>query len=360
MRAVVITPGQKASDRLVEVPDPTPESGEALIRVLSVGVDGTDDELVSGQYGQAPEGDDQLIIGHESLGRVVEPAGDLPAGQLVAAIVRRPDPVPCLNCAHDEWDYCLNGQYTERGIKGQHGFLADYYTEQPKYLVRVPDELERVGMLVEPTTIAVKALEQVDVIQRRLTWDPKRALVTGAGPIGLLAAAVLALRGLEVVVYNRSDRGPKVDLTRAIGAEYVAAGSVEFGHDLAREHGPFDLAIEATGFSPLAFRLLDTVGANGVAVLTGVSGGDRVAELPVDHLNLEAVLQNKVLVGTVNADRQNFERAVADLAGIEQRWPGWLQRMITLRVPLERYSEALHRGPEDVKAVVDVAAGSSR
>jgi threonine dehydrogenase-like Zn-dependent dehydrogenase len=360
MRAVVITPGQQDSDRLVEVPDPTPKPGEALIRVLSVGVDGTDDELVSGQYGQAPEGDDQLIIGHESLGWVVEPAGDLPAGQLVAAIVRRPDPVPCLNCAHDEWDYCLNGQYTERGIKGRHGFLAEYYTEQPKYLVRVPDELERVGMLVEPTTISVKALEQVEVIQRRLTWEPKRALVTGAGPIGLLAAAVLALRGLEVVVYNRSDRGPKVDLTHAIGAQYVAAGSVELGHDLAREHGPFDIAVEATGFSPLAFRLLGTVGANGVAVLTGVSGGDRVAELPVDHLNLEAVLQNKVLVGTVNADRQNFERAVADLAGIEQRWPGWLQQMITRRVPLERYSEALHRAPEDVKAVVDVDAGSSQ
>jgi threonine dehydrogenase-like Zn-dependent dehydrogenase len=360
MRAVVITPGQQDSDRLVEVPDPTPTPGEALVRVLSVGVDGTDDELVSGQYGQAPDGDNQLIIGHESLGRVVQPAGDLAEGQLVAAIVRRPDPVPCLNCANDEWDYCLNGQYTERGIKGRHGFLAEFYAEQPKYLVRVPDELGRVGMLVEPTTISVKALEQVEVIQRRLTWEPNRALVTGAGPIGLLAAAVLRLRGLEVVVYNRSESGPKIDLTSAIGAQYVTAGSVELGHDLAREHGPFDLAIEATGFSPLAFRLLDTVGTNGVAVLTGVSGGDRVAELPVDHLNLEAVLQNKVLVGTVNADRQNFERAVADLAGIEQRWPGWLQRMITKRVPLERYSEALRRGPDDVKAVVDVKTDSNR
>ncbi len=359
MRAVVITPGQKASNRLVEVPDPTPKSGEALIGVLSVGVDGTDDELVSGQYGQAPEGEDQLIIGHESLGRVVEPAGDLPAGQLVAAIVRRPDPVPCLNCAHDEWDYCLNGQYTERGIQGRHGFLAEYYTEHPRYPVRVPDELERVGMLVEPTTISVKAFEQVEVIQRRLTWQPQRALVTGAGPIGLLAAAVLALRGLEVVVYNRSESGPKVDLTRELGAQYVAAGSVELGHDLASEYGPFDVAIEATGFSPLAFRLLDTVGHNGVAVLTGVSGGDRTAELPVDHLNLEAVLQNKVLVGTVNADRGNFEQAVEDLVQVEQRWPGWLERMITLRPPLERYREALDRGPQDVKAVVDVAAATA-
>jgi threonine dehydrogenase-like Zn-dependent dehydrogenase len=359
MRAVVITPGQKDSDRLVEVPAPTPGAGEALVQVLSVGVDGTDDELTSGQYGEAPQGQDHLIIGHESLGRIMEPAGDLQAGQLVAAIVRRPDPVPCLNCAHDEWDYCLNGQYTERGIKGRHGFLAEYYTEHPKYLVRVPDELERVGMVVEPTTISVKAFEQVEVIQRRLTWEPQRALVTGAGPIGLLAAAVLALGGLEVVVYNRSESGPKVDLTRELGAQYVAAGSVELGHDLAKQYGPFDVAIEATGFSPLAFRLLDAVGRNGVAVLTGVSGGDRTAELPVDHLNLETVLQNKVLVGTVNADRGNFEQAVKDLAGIEQRWPGWLERLITLRPPLERYGEALNRGPQDVKAVVDVAAAAT-
>jgi threonine dehydrogenase-like Zn-dependent dehydrogenase len=263
-----------------------------------------------------------------------------------------------LNCAHDEWDYCLNGQYTERGIKGRHGFLAEYYTEDPRYLVRVPDGLEAVGMLVEPTTISVKALEQVEVIQRRLTWQPTRALVTGAGPIGLLAAAVLALRGLEVVVYDRAERGPKVDLARELGARYVAAATVDVGHDLARAHGPFDLAIEATGFSPLAFRLLDTVGRNGVAVLTGVSGGTRTATLPVDHLNLEAVLQNKGLVGTVNADRANFEQAVSDLAAIEQRWPDWLHRMITLRVPLERYGEALDRAPDDVKAVVDVGAGT--
>jgi threonine dehydrogenase-like Zn-dependent dehydrogenase len=359
MRAVVITLGRKDSDRLVDVPDPEPEAGEALVEVLSVGVDGTDDELASGQYGEAPEGEDELIIGHESLGRVVEPAGGLAAGQLVAAIVRRPDPVPCLNCAHDEWDYCLNGRYTERGIKGRHGFLAEYYTEHPKYLVRVPDELERVGMLVEPTTISVKALEQVEVIQRRLTWQPQRALVTGAGPIGLLAAAVLTLRGFEVVVYNRSDSPRKVELTQELGAQFVTTDSADLGHDLADEYGPFDVAIEATGFSPLAFRLLDTVGHNGVAVLTGVSGGDRTAELRVDHLNLEAVLQNKVLVGTVNADRGNFEQAVADLAQVEQRWPGWLERMITLRPPLERYREALDRGSEDVKAVVDVAAATA-
>lgn len=354
MKAVVIAPRQPGSDRLLEVPDPVPADGELLVQVLSVGVDGTDDELVAGEYGEAPDGEEHLVIGHESLGRVVEPAGELRAGQLVAAIVRRPDPVPCLNCGHDEWDYCLNGLYTERGIKGRHGFLAEYYTEHPEYVVPVPDELAAVGMLVEPTTIGEKALEQVEAIQRRLTWQPHRALVTGAGPIGLLAAALLALRDLEVVVYDKAESGPKLDLVHDLGARYVQADSLPLGHDLAHEVGPIDIAIEATGFSPLGFQLLDTVGPNGVAVLTGVSGGDRRSELPVDHLNLEMVLQNKVLVGTVNADRANFEAAVRDLAAVEKRWPGWLDRLITRRVPLERYADALSRGPQDVKVVVDV------
>jgi threonine dehydrogenase-like Zn-dependent dehydrogenase len=355
MRAVTITPGRPGRARMVELPDPSPGEGELLVEVLSVGVDGTDDELVSGAYGQAPPGEHQLVIGHESLGRVREPAGGLAAGQLVAAIVRRPDPVPCLNCAHDEWDYCLNGRYTERGIKGRHGFLAEYYTERPEYLVAVPDELASVGMVVEPTTIGVKALEQVDTIQRRMTWQPRRALVTGAGPIGLLAAALLALRDLEVIVYDRAESGPKLDLARGLGARYVQADSLALGHDLAAEVGPIDIAIEATGVSPLAFQLLDTVGPNGVAVLTGVSGGDRTSQLPVDHLNLETVLHNKVLVGTVNADRANFEAAVRDLVAVQRRWPGWLDRLITRRVPLARYDEALRRGPDDVKVVIDIA-----
>ncbi len=357
MRVVVITPGEQGSDRLVDLPDPVPGDGELLVEVLAVSVDGTDDELVAGEYGEAPPGEEHLVIGHESLGCVREPVGDLPAGQLVAAIVRRPDPVPCLNCAHAEWDYCLNGRYTERGIKGRHGLLAEYYTEHPDYVVAVPEQLAAVGMLVEPTTIGEKALEQVDTIQQRLTWRPQRALVTGAGPIGLLAAALLALRDLEVIVYDMAEAGPKLGLAAELGARYVQADTVPLGHDLAEEVGPIDIAIEATGFSPLAFQLLDTIGSNGVAVLTGVSGGQRRSELPVDHLNLETVLHNKVLVGTVNADRANFEAAVRDLVAVQERWPGWLERLITRRVPLPRYEEALRRGPEDVKVVIDVAAG---
>lgn len=356
MRALVITAGRADSDRLENLPDPEPADCEALVEVIGVGVDGTDDELVSGAYGEAPSGDDYLVFGHECLGRVETPAGSLTGGQLVVPIVRRPDPVPCLNCANGEWDYCLNGLYTERGIKGRHGFLLERFTDDPAFLVPVPDQLLEVGMLVEPTTISVKALEQVDTVQQRLTWRPRRALVTGAGKIGLLAAMLLSLRGLEVIVYNRSRTGPKPDLVEELGARFVSADDVEVGQELADRFGPIDIAIEATGYSPLAFTLLDVVGRNGVVVLTGVSGGDRTAELPVDRLNLETVLGNKVLLGTVNADRANFEAAVRALEEAERRWPGWLSRLITRRVGLSDYRQALDRGSDDVKVVIDIAS----
>lgn len=354
MRAVVVTPGAADSDRLEEVPEPRPAHGEALVEVLSVGVDGTDSEIVSGLYGEAPPGNDYLILGHESLGRVVRAAGGLRDGELVAAIVRRPDPVPCVNCANDEWDMCLNGLYTERGIKGRHGFLADLSAEEPKYLVPVPEALHPVGALVEPTSIVEKAVEQAWRIRERLVWEPRRALVTGAGPVGQLAAALLRLRGLDVCVYDRATSGPKIPLVERIGATYLQADEHDLGHSLQDELDGVDVAVEATGYSPLAFDLIGTVVRNVVVVLTGVSAGSRALQVASDHLNLEMVLENKVVVGTVNANRRHFERAVADLARAEQEWPGFLEAMITRREPLERYREALERGPEDVKVLVDV------
>lgn len=356
MNAVIVTPGLAGSDRYQEVSDPRPEGEEVLVEVLAVGVDGTDDEIARGLYGEAPPGEDYLIIGHESLGRLMQPAGGLDEGSLVAAIVRRPDPLPCLNCARDEWDMCLNGQYTERGIKGRHGFLAEYYTEAPKYLVPVPDSLARVGTLVEPTSIAEKAIDQIWRIQSRMAWEPRHVLVTGAGPVGLLAVAALRLRGLDVFVYDRAASGPKVDLVSAIGASYLLAKDHELGNPLVEELGHIDIAIEATGYAPLSFELADTVGTNGVVVLTGVSGGNREVTIAVDHLNLEMVLANKVIFGTVNANRRHFEAAVADLEHIEQCWPGWLERCITRRVPHADYRAALERGSDDVKVVVEISS----
>jgi threonine dehydrogenase-like Zn-dependent dehydrogenase len=354
MRAVTIQPGTAGSDRLEDLPDPRPSDHEALVDVLAVGVDGTDDELVAGAYGQPPEGEDRLIIGHESLGRVVQPAGDLAEGQLVAAIVRRPDPVPCLNCAAGEWDMCLNGLYTERGIKGRHGFLAERYVEDPRYLVPIPDELGRHGVLVEPTSIAEKALDQVRRIQQRLVWQPRRALVTGAGSLGLLVTALLRLQGLEVYVYSRGAGGPKRDLVERIGARYLVAEEQELGHPLSQRIGRIDLAVEATGYAPLSFELLDTVCENGAVALLGVSGADQRTTLPAGHLNTEMVLQNKVAVGSVNANRRHFAAAVDHLTAIQARWPGWLRSFLTRTVSLDRYRDALDRSSDEVKVAVQL------
>jgi glucose 1-dehydrogenase len=355
VKAVVITPGTAHSDELVDFEEPAQHDGEAVVETLAVGVCGTDSELVDGLYGEAPPDDSRLVIGHESLGRVVRGAGGLERGQLVAAIVRRPDPVPCPSCAVDEWDMCLNGRYTERGIKGAHGFLAERYAEAAKFLVAVPDALADVGALVEPTSVVEKGMEQVDRIQERLHWEPKRAVVLGAGPIGLLAAALIRLRGLATVVYDRAHEGPKPALARELGAEYVQArDGLKRDLDLGEEQ--IDLIFEATGYSPLAFEAMDAVGRNGIVCLSGVSSGTRMLEVSADSLELEMVLENKVVFGTVNANRRHFEAAVRDIDASERRWPGWLAHLITRRVPIDRYAEALDRADTDVKVVIEVNA----
>ncbi len=357
MKAVVVTPRKAGSGRLMEAPDPQPRNGEVLVQVQQVGLDGTDAEILRGQYGEAPPGDDYLIIGHESLGCVAKVAAgveELSPGDWVVAIVRRPDPVPCRNCAAGEWDMCLNGQYTERGIKGRHGFLAEFYTEAPEYLVNVPEEVSNVAVLLEPLSIVEKAVEQIWRIQDRLVWQPERAVVLGAGPIGLLAGMLLGLEGLEVFFYDAAEPRLKRDLAEATGASYIWAGERQLGHELAAEIGPVDIVLEATGFSPLAFDAMDMVAPNGIVCLTGVSGGARKLEVSADHLNLEMVLSNKVVFGTVNAKRRHFESGVRHLQEIEVRWPGLLSRMITRRLPLEDFGDALERPPGHVKSIVEM------
>ena len=339
------------------MPAPQPKDGEVLVQVHQVGLDGTDAEILEGQYGDAPPGDDYLVIGHESLGRVakVTPGVEgLSPGDWVVAIVRRPDPVPCRNCAAGEWDMCLNGQYTERGIKGRHGFLAELYTEVPDFLVKVPGEVSSVAVLLEPLTIVEKAVEQIKRIQSRLVWQPERAVVLGAGPIGLLAGMLLGLEGIEVHFYDAAEPGLKRDLVEATGANYIWAAEHKLGHKLAAEIGPVDVVVEATGFSPLAFDAMDMVAPNGVVCLTGVSGGSRKLEVSADHLNLEMVLSNKVVFGTVNANRRHFESGVHHLQEIEARWPGLLSRMITHRLPIADFAVALERSPGHVKSIVEL------
>lgn len=256
------------SARITDVPEPDVHLGSILAEAIAVGVCGTDVEIVDGKYGWAPEGQPHLILGHESLGRVIDPGptGRFKKGDLVVGIVRRPDPVPCPNCAVGEWDMCSNGLYTERGIKQIHGFMSERWRIEPEYAIKVDPTLGILGVLLEPTTVVTKALEQIDMIGRRSFWEPRRVLITGAGPIGLLAALSAKLWGLEVHVLDQVETGPKPQLVRELGAFYHS-GKVA---DLDFEP---DAIVECTGVGSVISDSIQKVGANGIVCLTGIGHG---------------------------------------------------------------------------------------
>lgn len=355
MKAVVVTPKQAGTGRVQEVPTPEPSADQALVQVIEVGVCGTDLEILHGLYGEPPPGDDYLVIGHENFGKVVSAPADsgLEPGDHVVSIVRRPDPVPCPQCAAGEFDMCSNGRYTERGIKGLHGFMSEYYTEIPKYLVKLPNSLADIGVLIEPLTVVEKGVIQAEEIQRRMTWTPHEAVVTGAGPIGLMATLLLRSRGYDVYTLDLVERDSlRAKMVEACGATYVK-GDEESLKDLCTRIGGIDLIVEATAVAQIVFDAIDAIGPNGVVCLTGVSAGSRSLEIPADKLNLEMVLDNKVVFGTVNANRRYFEAAVEDMQTFEKTWPGLCAQMITRRVPFANFEEALTPRPGlDVKSTV--------
>jgi threonine dehydrogenase-like Zn-dependent dehydrogenase len=348
MLAVTVRPGRAGSAELANVDEPDPGSGALLCETIAVGVDGTDAQIVDGLFGEAPPGRERLILGHESLGRVLEvPSGSgVAIGDLVVAFVRLPDPVPCEACAAGEWDMCLNGRYTEHGIKAADGFLSERFRVEPGRVVRADSTLGRLAVLTEPTSVVVKAWEQAERIGGRTAWTPRRALVTGAGPLGLLAAMLGTRRGLEMHVVDMVDTGPKPDRVRELGATYLG-GSLDGLDD------EFDVVIECTGAGPLAFQAMEHLAPDGVVVMMGISGARREAEIPVDALNTRIVLNNNAIVGSVNANRRHYEEAVRALSDAD---PDWLARVVTRWVPLGRWSEALKRREDDVKVVVEVAA----
>ena len=366
MNAVAVRPGVPHSIHLREVPVPSleavPDGRGVLVKVLRVGVDGTDKEIDAAEYGAAPEGDDYLILGHESFG-VVEAVGpnvsELRPGDYVVASVRRPGA-----SIYDRvglQDVTTDDTYFERGINLRHGFLAQYYADSADYLVRVPSGLRDAGVLMEPTSVAEKAINQAYEIQRRLrVWQPRRALVLGSGTLGLLASVILRLRGLDVVTMGRTARPYlNADLLDAIGTRYLSTADVGV-RDASAAHGPFDLIVEGTGFSPLVFEAMDVLAKNGVLVMVSVTGGTRTVEVPADRINLGFVLGNKVAVGSVNASRADFERGVQDLATAELAYPGWLAKLLTHPVRgLDRYQELLDTltmGKDVIKVYCEVAA----
>jgi glucose 1-dehydrogenase len=347
MKAITVEPCKPGAASLADVPEPNERDGSVLVEALAVGVCGTDVEIVEGKYGWAPPGKTRLVLGHESLGRVADPGqgSALKKGDLVVGIVRRPDPVPCPNCAVGEWDMCRNGQYTERGIKEIDGFMSERWRIEPEYVMKIDRSLGLLGVLLEPTTVVTKAWEQIIAIGQRAFWEPRTVLVTGAGPIGLLAALVGKQHGLEVHVLDRIESGLKPELVRALGATYHTGPIERVGFEP-------DVIVECTGNGRLIAESIGHVSAGGIVCLTGVGAGGPAAAVPTADVAAAAVLKNKVVVGSVNANKRHWYKAAGVLARADR---SWLARLVTRRERPENFMRALQRDPEDVKVVVEFA-----
>jgi threonine dehydrogenase-like Zn-dependent dehydrogenase len=341
MRAVTIVPRSSGSLGLVDIAEPVPGKDSVLVQTRAIGICGTDRELIDGHYGEAPPGEKRLVLGHESLGRVIEapPGSGLSRNDLVVGIVRHPDPLPCANCEVGEWDMCRNGRYTERGIKALHGFCSEVFSSEREFLVKVDPALGLAAVLLEPASVLAKAWEHIDYIGRRARWSPRRVLVTGAGPVGLMAALMGVQRGLEVHVQDHNEDGPKPGLARDLGAKYFSRES---------EDG-YDIVIECTGVPAVIRTILGMESPNRIVCLTGLSPGTSDALIDVAPFNQAMVLSNQVVFGSVNANRRHYEAAADALARAERAWLG---RVLTRKVPLAKWQEAYEKHRGDVKTVL--------
>jgi threonine dehydrogenase-like Zn-dependent dehydrogenase len=335
MKAIAVLPGRPDSVHLAQLPEPSisdvPGGRGVLVKVLKVGVDGTDREINAAEYGRAPQGFDFLVVGHESFGRVEEVGPNvsfLRPGDYVVATVRRPG--RSLYDAIGLQDMTTDNEYYERGINLRHGYLTEYYVEDEEFVVKVSKGLKDVGVLLEPMTVAQKGITQAFEIQRRLkVWRPRRAAVMGTGTLGLLASLVLRLRGLDVTAFGRTPSPYlNAELLGEIGAHYVNTADRSIT-SVAEAEGLFDLVFEGTGSSAVVFESMQVLSKNGALVLSSITGGNKALEVPADKINLDFVLGNKVMVGTVNASRENFENGVRDMAHAESEYPGWLRRLLT-------------------------------
>lgn len=353
MKAGIVTLGQKDSARLMEMDMPVISSGQALVRLLELGIDGTDIEINRGEYGETPPDKDFIILGHESIGQIEDPGTtELGKGDFVVPMVRRPD--DCVNCQRGQLDMCLVGNYRECGIKGAHGFLREYLAEDVDFLVPVPKELQNIAVLTEPTSIATKGIEQAMVFHNRSASPIDTAVVLGAGPLGLLTTALLKLSDYNIYTLDVVPRSSvKAQLVESVGANYVE-GNVLSVASLPDKVGNLDLIMEATGNSTVAFQAMSALGTNGILCLMGVSTGQKPLEVNASCLNMQMVLGNKMVFGTVSSNRGHFERAVESLIRIEEKWPGWLSRLITRRLTLDKFRDALDPAPDNIKTVIEL------
>lgn len=366
MKAIAVVPRTPGSAHLTDLPEPSVEDipgGRGVkVKILRVGLDGTDKEINAGEYGAAPPGSDVLVIGHEGFGVVVEVGPnvvEVGAGDYVVSRVRRADGSSVYDLI-DAPDLTTDDTYYEHGISRVHGFLTEYYVEDPRYLIRIPEELRDVAVLTEPTSVVGKGLTVAWEVQRRLkVWQPKRAAVLGPGTIGLLATMGLRLRGLAVTTFGKMP-APYLnsELVEALGATYVDTDETSLTEHV-QANGGFDLVLECTGYSPLAFEAMRALSKNGILILSSVTGGDRHVDVPADKINLDFVLGNRVVAGTVNANREHFEVAVRDLAMCRQQYPGWLEKLLTHRVDgLANYADAFAalNAPGNIKVYVEIAS----
>ena len=369
MRAIAVTPGKKTVG-IIDQPEPKISAPtEVKLRMLEAGVCGTDREICTFEYGTPPQGSSELVIGHESLGEVIEVGAKVTrvqVGDLVVPMVRRPCPHDhCTACRRGRQDFCFTGDFTERGIKEQHGFMAQFVVDDEKYMNLVPPELREVAVLVEPLTIAEKGLSQVWQVQQRLPWGCAiapgkakahchRAVVLGAGPVGLLGAMALVNADFDTYVYSREAApNPKSILLESIGAKYISSERVAV-EELPNIIGNIDLVYEATGASSLSFAMMKALGTNGIFVFTGVPGRKGPIEVDTDLMMRNLVLKNQVIFGTVNAGRDSFENSIRDVGTFYKRWPGAVNSLVTGRFPMEAHRELLMGKSTGIKNVIQL------
>ena len=351
MKALTVKPGTAQSLRVEDVPEPEPGPGDLLVEGIAIGICGTDHEIVDGDYGWSPPGRDRLVIGHESLGRVREAptSSDFARGDLVVGVVRRPDPEPCGACAHDQFDMCRNGSYTERGIKQIDGYGSERWRVEAEYAVKLDPALEDVGMLLEPTSVVAKAWDQIDKVGSRSWFEPRTVLITGAGPIGLLAGMIGVQRGLDVHLLDRVTVGPKPSIIHDLGATYHSGDIGAVTEKLSP-----DIIIEATGVAELVVGAMAGTSGYGIVCLTGVSSGKHAIPVNAADLNREMVLENDVVIGSVNANLDHYRAGADALAAAD---PAWLTRLISRRLTLDEIGSAFGRQDDDVKVVVELDGG---